>query len=231
MAPTTTDEHFKFLISCIRYSNNGKVDFGEVAKECKIVSKGAAAKRYERMMKAHGIAPGAAAIKPGATPRGSAKTDRVNGSGTPLKKRKMDDFTDDAAQEDDPESFGTPPLGQSNFGTLSVKSDPDAAKPFVKEEQGSQLFGEDNAMTFQQHMNLPINGPNYMPFNTSDGAYASGSSDIYDATTAPFSTPSDHGGYGLARSYMDFTNFGSSQPHTPASQIGSTHDETVFISD
>lgn len=59
MAPASNEEQFKFLISCIRYSNNGKVsyyallfpdltahsdqvDFEEVAKECDIVSKGAA---------------------------------------------------------------------------------------------------------------------------------------------------------------------------------------------
>lgn len=71
MAPASNEEQFKFLISCIRYSNNGKVflllcriyslftfppqscflktatyitqvDFGQVAKECKIVTKGAA---------------------------------------------------------------------------------------------------------------------------------------------------------------------------------------------
>ncbi|ESZ90075.1 hypothetical protein SBOR_9539 [Sclerotinia borealis F-4128] len=64
MAPVSNEEQFKFLISCIRYSNNGKVDFGQVAKECKIVTKGAAAKRYERMMRSHGIAPNAASIKP-----------------------------------------------------------------------------------------------------------------------------------------------------------------------
>ena len=64
MGRLNNDEQFKFLISCIRYSNNGKVrrvasrriaiswrlllittlqvDFGEVAKECDIVTKGAA---------------------------------------------------------------------------------------------------------------------------------------------------------------------------------------------
>lgn len=59
MAPASNEEQFKFLISCIRYSNNGKVrnesdlvhfsklttsqvDFQEVANECGIVSKGAA---------------------------------------------------------------------------------------------------------------------------------------------------------------------------------------------
>lgn len=60
MAPASNEDQFMFLISCIRYSNNGKVsaskfllafrvrsnnqqvDFEEVRKECKIVSKGAA---------------------------------------------------------------------------------------------------------------------------------------------------------------------------------------------
>ncbi|KAL8729258.1 MAG: hypothetical protein Q9166_004879 [cf. Caloplaca sp. 2 TL-2023] len=54
---TSVDEQFKFLIACIRHSNNGKINFDEVAKECTIISKGAAAKRYERLMKAHDIHP------------------------------------------------------------------------------------------------------------------------------------------------------------------------------
>ena len=57
MPPATNEEQFRFLISCIRWSNNGRVDFQEVANECHVVSKGAAAKRYERMMRAHGIHP------------------------------------------------------------------------------------------------------------------------------------------------------------------------------
>jgi len=55
MPPFSPDDQFKFLISCIRYSHHGKVDFTAVARECNIVSKGAASKRYERMMRAHGI--------------------------------------------------------------------------------------------------------------------------------------------------------------------------------
>ncbi|KAL9608174.1 MAG: hypothetical protein Q9167_006978 [Letrouitia subvulpina] len=50
----------EFLISCIRHSNVGKINFGKVAEECGIVSKGAAAKRYERLMKAHGLHPSSA---------------------------------------------------------------------------------------------------------------------------------------------------------------------------
>lgn len=42
MPPATNEEQFRFLISCIRWSNNGRVDFQEVANECNVVSKGAA---------------------------------------------------------------------------------------------------------------------------------------------------------------------------------------------
>lgn len=64
MSRITNDDQFQFLISCIRHSNNGKVlilstspavtiqcgivtvptqiDYTEVAKECSIVSRGAA---------------------------------------------------------------------------------------------------------------------------------------------------------------------------------------------
>ncbi|TDZ37807.1 hypothetical protein C8035_v001118 [Colletotrichum spinosum] len=44
-----------FLVSCIRHSSGGKVDFESVSKECNIVSKAAAAKRFERVLKAHGM--------------------------------------------------------------------------------------------------------------------------------------------------------------------------------
>ncbi|KAF3911990.1 hypothetical protein AA313_de0207021 [Arthrobotrys entomopaga] len=58
MAPntTTTDDQFMFLISCIKHSKNGRPDFELVAKERGIVTKGAASKRFSRMMKHHGIA-------------------------------------------------------------------------------------------------------------------------------------------------------------------------------
>jgi hypothetical protein len=42
MPPAGTEEQFRFLISCIRYSYNGRIDFTSVADECHIVSKGAA---------------------------------------------------------------------------------------------------------------------------------------------------------------------------------------------
>lgn len=59
--PSDTDAQFRFLIACIRHSTGGRVDFRAVAADCGIVSKGAAAKRYERLMKSHGPAAAAAA--------------------------------------------------------------------------------------------------------------------------------------------------------------------------
>ncbi|KAI0555725.1 hypothetical protein F4679DRAFT_590779 [Xylaria curta] len=94
---TDTESQFRFLISCIRHSTAGKVDFEEVRKECEIISKGAAAKRYERLMKAHNIAPGAVAngIK---TEANEAKKPKAR----PVKKRKLEEVNDDEDDIDEP---------------------------------------------------------------------------------------------------------------------------------
>ncbi|KAF4629558.1 hypothetical protein G7Y89_g8586 [Cudoniella acicularis] len=63
-----------------------QVDFGQVAKECGIVTKGAAAKRYERMMRAHGIAANAAAIKP-STSTSSPSSSSPNTSSSQFSNR------------------------------------------------------------------------------------------------------------------------------------------------
>ncbi|OQU98639.1 hypothetical protein CLAIMM_04391 [Cladophialophora immunda] len=55
MSRATSDDQLRFLLSCVKHATNGRVDFVEVAKECGVVSKGAAAKRYERLMKANGV--------------------------------------------------------------------------------------------------------------------------------------------------------------------------------
>ncbi|KAK2818400.1 hypothetical protein FQN49_007939 [Arthroderma sp. PD_2] len=57
MSRVTPEETSFFLVKCIKHSNNGKVDFAAVAAECGIVTKGAAAKRYERILKGNGIHP------------------------------------------------------------------------------------------------------------------------------------------------------------------------------
>ncbi|PHH71711.1 hypothetical protein CDD80_5049 [Ophiocordyceps camponoti-rufipedis] len=48
-------EQVKFLVCCINHANAGKPDFDAVAKELGIVSKAAAGKRYERLVKAYGV--------------------------------------------------------------------------------------------------------------------------------------------------------------------------------
>ncbi|EHY54871.1 hypothetical protein HRR83_005870 [Exophiala dermatitidis] len=94
MSRATSDDQLKFLLSCVRHSNNGKVDFVEVANECGVVSKGAAAKRYERLMKANGIHPSGNQVdttppKPSAPAKHKAKDSSDKAAST--KKRKIED--------------------------------------------------------------------------------------------------------------------------------------------
>ncbi|RJE19929.1 hypothetical protein PHISCL_07732 [Aspergillus sclerotialis] len=84
MSPNTTtvEEQFQFLISCIKHSREGKVNFEAVAQECDIISKGAAAKRYERLMKAHGIHPSSFPSKGKGKENGNS-----DGAATPAKRK------------------------------------------------------------------------------------------------------------------------------------------------
>ena len=61
------------------------------------------AKRYERMMKSHGIASNAASIKP-APSRNSMKSERRESGNSSTKKRKIDAYLDEANTVDDDES-------------------------------------------------------------------------------------------------------------------------------
>ncbi|KAK2607798.1 hypothetical protein N8I77_006448 [Diaporthe amygdali] len=109
MAPIDTESQFKFLIACIKHTNAGKVDFGKVSEELSIVSKGAAAKRYERLMKAHGIdkTNGSGASSPGPSGPSTPKTPasgrkNANSRATPAsKKRKLAARVDDVDDDDD----------------------------------------------------------------------------------------------------------------------------------
>ncbi|KAJ4024094.1 hypothetical protein NW752_002662 [Fusarium irregulare] len=73
-------DQIKFLVSCIGHSSNGRPDFQAVADELDIVSKAAAQKRYERMLKAHGIS------RPGAL-AGSNNGDAETPPATPTKRK------------------------------------------------------------------------------------------------------------------------------------------------
>ncbi|KAM0805330.1 hypothetical protein BDR22DRAFT_969069 [Usnea florida] len=157
MAPASNEEQFKFLISCIRYSNNGKVDFTEVAKECGIVSKGAAAKRYERMMKANGIhqsqsgptTPSSARDTPGpSSRRKNSPSAGPSGSAPSSKKRKLDDYAETTSNintDDDESPFNV----KTESGETTVKAEnvePGKIKAeIIKEEETAQEGTEGSA--------------------------------------------------------------------------------------
>ncbi|KAI1388364.1 uncharacterized protein F4822DRAFT_243737 [Hypoxylon trugodes] len=99
MPPLDIDSQFRFLIVCIKHSTAGKVDFQEVANECDIVSKGAAAKRYERLMKAHGITPSGGLSGLKKEPKDSKDGVKTR---TPNKKRKLATVEENAGDIDEP---------------------------------------------------------------------------------------------------------------------------------
>ncbi|KAF6232261.1 hypothetical protein HO173_009644 [Letharia columbiana] len=149
MAPASNEEQFKFLISCIRYSNNGKVDFTEVAKECNIVSKGAAAKRYERMMKANGIhqsqSGGTTASGIRDTPIPSPRRKTSPSAGSCSKKRKLDQYaeTNSNFNTDDDEGLGNVKAESS----ITVKAESIKAEPIKEEPMGQEGTPESTAPT------------------------------------------------------------------------------------
>ncbi|OAQ88477.1 hypothetical protein VFPFJ_06942 [Purpureocillium lilacinum] len=85
------DEQVRFLVCCIKHANNGKPNFDAVAQEMNIVSKAAAQKRYERLLKAHAAR---AASKESddtdiaQTPQ-STPVKRKNVRGTPVSAKKV----------------------------------------------------------------------------------------------------------------------------------------------
>ncbi|KAJ4316432.1 hypothetical protein N0V84_007870 [Fusarium piperis] len=80
-------EQVKFLVSCIGHTSNGRPDFQAVAEELSIVSKAAAQKRYERMLKAHGInRPGALVGGDSAPATPTKRKAKAEGAGSAKKK-------------------------------------------------------------------------------------------------------------------------------------------------
>ncbi|KAI4087917.1 MAG: hypothetical protein LQ344_006465 [Seirophora lacunosa] len=128
------DQQVKFFVSCIRNSNNGKVshqclppssshrfsvthtaqvDFAEVAKECNIISGGAAAKRYQRILRAANLGRKLPLARTRLhKPAIEAKTNsEKSDSGTAAaahKKRKMAE-ADTSASEDKDQDYGPTP--------------------------------------------------------------------------------------------------------------------------
>ncbi|KAL8932793.1 MAG: hypothetical protein Q9211_006123 [Gyalolechia sp. 1 TL-2023] len=126
VASASADEQLKFLLSCIRYSVNGKIEFAQVANECSIVSKGAAAKRYERLMKAHGIHQ-QAAVSPRDASVASTKVKKAAAEGKttpaakgPKKRKAIEAETPSNNDEDDEEPS---PLAKKKRAKKEVKSE------------------------------------------------------------------------------------------------------------
>ncbi|KAJ4307036.1 hypothetical protein N0V88_000411 [Collariella sp. IMI 366227] len=88
MPALDVDAQFKFLLCCIKHSSAGKVNFDNVAEELKIVSKAAAAKRYERLLKAHGITPSAAPRKSAVAAADADDDDNGEGPSAPANKKR-----------------------------------------------------------------------------------------------------------------------------------------------
>jgi hypothetical protein len=148
------------------------------------------AKRYERMMRAHGIAPNAATIKP--APSRSIKSDRHDSIEKPSKKRKADAFIEENGATDDDETF-----------TNSIKSDPvnDKEKFMVKEEEhghGQQLSMND-AANLMQYYDTP---PSYSSALGGLGGEQDYGSD-YGGGASGYATPTG-GDYGLHSQPYDF---------------------------
>ncbi|KAK4155220.1 hypothetical protein C8A00DRAFT_13726 [Chaetomidium leptoderma] len=132
MPPIDTEAQFKFLLCCIKHSAAGKVNFDKVADELEIVSKAAAAKRYERLLKAHNISP--------STPRKSkANADAEDGDDQPKtpasKKRKR--ATAAVKKQDDDEAG--PSVKKERTRVKKEESDEDDGGAIVKGEDDGSL--------------------------------------------------------------------------------------------
>ncbi|KAK2805119.1 hypothetical protein FQN50_006364 [Emmonsiellopsis sp. PD_5] len=162
MSRVSAEEQFSFLISCVKHSNNGKVDFTEVAKDCNIVTKGAAAKRYERMMKANGINPNGGSPIPYTTDTDNPqdangttttpktpktpKTPRSKagaGTKTPTSRKRKGGAAAAAASakenEGSPKKIKSEPIASSDDGGSQVM-----VKVESKEEEGGVVVGNGN---------------------------------------------------------------------------------------
>ncbi|KAI0484185.1 hypothetical protein GGR56DRAFT_679607 [Xylariaceae sp. FL0804] len=122
--PGTTDveSQYRFLISCIRHSNSGKVDFEAVAAECGIVSKGAASKRYERLMKAHGI--NQSGVTGGVKKEGAKKAPSKKVKKEPAsKKRKLAEVKDEDQDDEEEDIKGEIKRELKTEDAMTVKAE------------------------------------------------------------------------------------------------------------
>ena len=155
------------------------------------------AKRYERMMRAHGIAPNAASIKPAPSRSKAERRDSI-----PLKKRKADQFLEDAGADDD-----------ELVGWGNIKEDPhlrdDKALVFKEfkteggcrgneEDHKPQILAQEQGLNLEQATNLMQYYDNSSQLVVDD-LYGAGD---FGSGMAGYGTPSGYAtplgaGYGL----------------------------------
>ncbi|KAM0250892.1 hypothetical protein ACHAQJ_008426 [Trichoderma viride] len=128
-------EQVRFLVSCIGHTTNGRPDFTLVAEELGIVSKAAAQKRYERMLKANGVHASKPGTKSGAeddkSPTTPVKRKPAGASGGSAKKK-----TKATKKEESDDDIKDPKLVSKARGAKAPKKEP---KTEPKEEYDSSL--------------------------------------------------------------------------------------------
>ncbi|KAK1639828.1 hypothetical protein BDP81DRAFT_447440 [Colletotrichum phormii] len=141
---TDAEGQVTFLVHCIKHSSGGRVDFRSVANDCKIASKAAAAKRFERILKPYGMKTsdlskngpiGSAAASPG----GASASPKTPGRATPKAKGKRAP-TETPTKE-------TKRLKLANHPAVSSYNDEDDAEdvPLFKVKEDPEASGTDSA--------------------------------------------------------------------------------------
>lgn len=171
------------------------------------------AKRYERMMKAHGIAPNAAAVRssPAARP---FKAERYENNNT-IKKRKVDEFANDrSGAEDDQERFD------------NIKPDPSGIleELHVKEEP-------------EQHDSSGGSSMHFFPSQYGSNKDILSGCNMYDPKTSGFNTHTGNGNafdFSGQSDFMNFNGYGQSDTSgvdAAVNQVGDHKQGAILIGD
>ncbi|ERF74007.1 hypothetical protein EPUS_03821 [Endocarpon pusillum Z07020] len=152
MSRASSEDQLNFLLSCVKHACNGKVDFVEVAQECGVVSKGAAAKRYERLLKGKGISPNGGPDPKPAPRRTSKVTKSKSKNDTPKprsKQRKLDKITEKKQEE----------------AVSTAKLMPEPLKDFNMEERD---FAPENGPSLKRNTSIPISQDSHFELTQTD---------------------------------------------------------------
>ncbi|KAH7272121.1 hypothetical protein MRS44_002628 [Fusarium solani] len=130
-------DQVKFLVSCIGHTSNGRPDFQAVADELAIVSKAAAQKRYERMLKAHGISrPGVLAGGDSAPATPTKRKAKAEGAGSAKKKPARGKAKKESDEDEEAEAKPKPKAKRGKQADKVKKEEEDSDSG---ESRGSSL--------------------------------------------------------------------------------------------